>query len=79
MTAAKDMDLLREFARHNSEAAFAELVCRHLNLVYSIALRFTSNPGDAEDVTQAVFIILARKAGRLGERTVLVGSTKPPC
>ena len=73
MPAANDMDLLREFARHHSEAAFTELVRRHLNLVYSVALRFTSNPGDAEDVTQAVFIILARKADRLSERTVLVG------
>jgi len=67
------MDLVREFAGQNSEAAFAELVRRHINLVYSVALRFTGNPGDAQDVTQAVFIILARKADSLRGRTVLTG------
>src|ERR1019366_6431113 len=73
MADANDMDLVREFARHNSEAAFAELVHRHINLVYSVALRFTGNTGDAQDVTQAVFIILARKAAGLSARTVLTG------
>lgn len=73
MTDADDSALLREFAGQNSEPAFAELVRRHINLVYSVALRFTGNGNDSEDVTQAVFIILARKAGRLSERTVLTG------
>jgi uncharacterized protein (TIGR03435 family) len=68
-----DMALLREFARNNSETAFAALVQRHLNLVYSVALRCTASPGDAQDVAQAVFIILARKAARLNDRTVLTG------
>ena len=73
MADASDMDLVREFAGQNSEAAFAELVRRHISLVFSVALRFTGNPGDAEDVTQAVFIILARKAPGLSTRTVLTG------
>ena len=73
MSDANDMELVREYARHNSESAFAELVRRHINLVYSVALRFTGNTGDAEDVTQAVFIILARKAGSLRDGTVLTG------
>jgi len=73
MAEANDMDLVREFARHNSEPAFAELVQRHINLVYSVALRFTGGTGDAQDVTQAVFIILARKAAGLSARTVLTG------
>jgi RNA polymerase sigma factor (sigma-70 family) len=67
------MDLVREFARHNSEVAFTELVQRHINLVYSVARRCTGTDGDAQDVTQAVFIILARKAAGLREHTVLTG------
>ena len=73
MADANDMDLVREFAFQNSETAFAELVRRHINLVYSAALRFTGNTSDTQDVTQAVFIILARKAAGLRARTVLTG------
>jgi uncharacterized protein (TIGR03435 family) len=73
MPDATDMDLVREFAEHNSESAFGELVRRHINLAYSVALRFTSNSPDAQDVTQAVFIILAKKAVSLRGRTVLTG------
>src|SRR5665213_3210686 len=73
MPDANDMDLVREFARDNSEAAFTELVRRHVNLVYSVARRCTGNDGDAHDVTQAVFIILARKAAGLREKTLLTG------
>jgi RNA polymerase sigma factor (sigma-70 family) len=73
MADANDMDLLREFARTHSEAAFAELVGRHLNLVYSVAVRLTGNSSDAQDVAQAVFIILAQKAAGLPAKTVLTG------
>jgi uncharacterized protein (TIGR03435 family) len=68
-----DMALLREYARNRSETAFAALVSRHLNLVYSIALREVRDPHLAEEVTQAAFIILARKAGSLGPKTILSG------
>ncbi len=73
MTDVADMDLVREFARLHSEAAFTELVRRHLNLVYAIARRCTASDSDAQDVAQAVFVILARKAAGLRPRTVLTG------
>jgi RNA polymerase sigma factor (sigma-70 family) len=73
MLEPNDHELLAEFARTESGTAFATLVARHVNLVYSTALRFAGNSHHAEEITQAVFIILARKAGKLSPRIVLSG------
>ena len=68
-----DTALLREYVERNSEEAFAALVTRHVNKVYSVALRLTGNPHSAEEITQAVFVILAKKSRHLGKRVILSG------
>src|ERR1017187_7749993 len=73
MQAMDDMALLREYATRNSEAAFETLVSRRVGFVYSAALRQVRDPHLAEEVTQAVFIILAQKAGRISEKAILTG------
>jgi RNA polymerase sigma factor (sigma-70 family) len=73
MSDVSDMELLRQYAEQGSGDAFAELVQRHTSLIYSVALRFVGNCQDAEDVTQAVFIVLAKKAKSLRHRAVLTG------
>ena len=68
-----DMRLVREYAASQSERAFETLVGRHINLVYSAALRQVRDPHLAEEISQAVFVVLARKAHSLGSKTILSG------
>lgn len=68
-----DMELLQEYVSHNSEEAFATLVSRYVAMVYSVALRHVSNPHHAQEVAQAVFILLARKSSTLGRKTIVSG------
>ncbi len=73
MNNLSDQGLLREYARARSEEAFAELVKRHIGLVYSAALRLVRDTHLAEDVTQSVFLALAQGAPAIAEHRVLAG------
>jgi RNA polymerase sigma factor (sigma-70 family) len=64
-----DQELLQRFARDRAQDAFTELVKRHVNLVYSAALRQVRSPQLAEEVAQSVFADLARVADKLGSGT----------
>jgi RNA polymerase sigma factor (sigma-70 family) len=69
-----DWDLLGRYTASTDADAFAELVRRHIGFVYALARRQTR--GDvhlAEDITQAVMIVLARKAGTIQRGEVLTG------
>ena len=73
MQEAADRELLRQYVYRDCDEAFAALLARYVNLVYSVALRRTGSPRAAEEITHAVFIILARKARGMSEQTVLSG------
>src|SRR5438477_323384 len=66
-----DLELLQNYARNKSEESFTALVNRHLNLVYSAALRQVRSPQLAEEVVQSAFIDLARQAQQLAPETIL--------
>lgn len=69
-----DDQLLRRFVDEHSEAAFTELVQRHLPLVRATALRRVGGDAHAaDDVTQQVFVALARKAAALRGHATLAG------
>jgi DNA-directed RNA polymerase specialized sigma24 family protein len=66
-----DLQLLADYTQSRSEDAFKELVNRHVNLVYSAALRQVRSLQLAEEIAQTVFAELARSAPRLASDTVL--------
>lgn len=66
-----DFELIQAYVRNQSEEAFATIVARYVNLVYSAALRRAGDADLAEDISQATFIVLSRKAAKLNERVVL--------
>src|SRR5436305_49959 len=68
-----DSALLRRYALNRDEAAFTELVDRHLPLVFSAAVRKLGTDSAAEDVAQGVFVELAKQARRLVDHPVLAG------
>ena len=68
-----DWSLLSEYVRSGSETAFESLVRRHLNMVYSAALRQAGQVEVAEEVSQAVFVLLARKAPKLTSSVLVPG------
>lgn len=67
-----DWELIQNYCRSGSESAFEILVKRHVDFVYCAALRQVRDPSLAEDVSQAVFLLLARKAKTFRSDTVLV-------
>jgi len=73
VNAQSDPQLLRAYAERHSEAAFAKLVRRHIDLVHSAAFRMVNDSHLAEDVTQSVFVALAKDAGKLSDHPVLSG------
>lgn len=66
-----DFELLQEYLKHGREDAFSEFVARYIDLVYSVALRKVSRPDAAQEITQAVFTILARKAPTIRPGAIL--------
>lgn len=71
MESTDDSALLHRYVEGASDEAFAALVTRYVNLVYSVALRDVGNPHRAEEVTQAVFIVFAKKAAQLRHHKAL--------
>src|SRR5947209_2639878 len=72
MPESGDISLLKQYAK-GDESAFTVLVERYVHLVYCTALRQVGNPSHAEEISQAVFIILTQKAESLSPGTILSG------
>src|SRR5271155_5107773 len=72
-TDINDIELLRRYCGDHSEEAFSELVRRHIDWVYSVCRRQMRDADLAEDVTQVVFMTLARKASDLSQSVSISG------
>jgi RNA polymerase sigma factor (sigma-70 family) len=68
---SSDQDLLQEYAQGDSDAAFAELTRRYVDLVYTAALRHVRDSSLAEDVSQNVFLALARSCNKVRKTACL--------
>src|SRR5262245_12813587 len=68
-----DAELLRRFIEQKDEPAFEELLRRHGDLVMRVCRRHLGSSADADDAFQAVFLVLARDAGRIARRESLAG------
>ncbi len=73
VTTPTDRDLVRSYAREGSETAFRALVSRHVDLVFATAYRQVGDRGLAEEITQNVFVRLARKSTVLAGHETIVG------
>lgn len=71
VTPQTDSELLSDYVAKGTERSFADLVERHIGLVYSAALRIVVDPHLAQDVTQTTFSVLAREARHLIAHPVL--------
>src|SRR5204863_2254188 len=60
-----DDELVNRYTRGRDEEAFTELVRRHGPMVLSVCRRVVRNAADADDVFQATFMVLARRAGSI--------------
>lgn len=65
MHAKTDAELIHDYVANGDDMAFAEVVSRHQNLVFQVCWRLLNNTHEAQDAVQAVFVVLASKAGRL--------------
>src|SRR6476661_6250378 len=68
-----DAELLRQYVEEGSRQALGERAVRYSGLVYSAAKRQVRDAHLAEDVSQAVFILLAKKANQIRDPSMLVG------
>ena len=71
MTDPNDWQLIKMYVEEDKQAAFDTLVRRQMDLVYCTCLRELGEPSLADDATQAVFLILARKATSFRPGTTL--------